>query len=43
MPIDVIDALKTIVQQEGGMDDREAEGYVKRLERERRFQTETWS
>lgn len=43
MPVDVVDALKTVLSQEGGMTDQKVEEYVKNLERERRFQTETWS
>ena len=43
MPVDVTDALKTVLRQEGGMTDLQVEEYVKKLERDRRFQTETWS
>jgi sulfite reductase alpha subunit-like flavoprotein len=43
MPSDVTNSLKTVLHQEGGMTDFEIEEYMKKLERDRRFQLETWS
>ena len=43
MPDNVRDALKTIISQEGKMSTEEAEEYVNKLDRSRRYQAETWS
>ncbi|XP_072841185.2 NADPH-dependent diflavin oxidoreductase 1 isoform X1 [Pogona vitticeps] len=43
MPEAVADALKTVFQSQGGLSALEAEQYLARLERDGRFQAETWS
>lgn len=42
MPRDVRAAVVAIAARHGGMGEDEAEAYVKRMERERRYQSETW-
>ena len=43
MPQDVAEALREVISEQGGMSGEEAERYLQRLEREGRYQTETWS
>lgn len=43
MPNDVINCLKSIMKEHGGMTEEEGEIYFKDLEMKRRFQCETWS
>ena len=43
MPQDVAEALQQVFVEEGGMSLEEAERYRQNLEREGRYQTETWS
>ncbi|XP_058301765.1 NADPH-dependent diflavin oxidoreductase 1 isoform X4 [Hylobates moloch] len=43
MPADVSEALMSIFQEEGGLCSPDAAAYLARLQRTRRFQTETWA
>ncbi|XP_032117622.1 NADPH-dependent diflavin oxidoreductase 1 isoform X2 [Sapajus apella] len=43
MPADVSEALVSIFQEEGGLCSSDATAYLARLQRTRRFQTETWA
>uniref|UniRef100_A0A803JEP3 NADPH-dependent diflavin oxidoreductase 1 n=1 Tax=Xenopus tropicalis TaxID=8364 RepID=A0A803JEP3_XENTR len=43
MPNEVTDALKWVLQSEGGLSAPDAEQYVVAMEKSRRFQSETWS
>lgn len=43
MPTDVRAALRQIIQQESGMNEDAAEEYIKTMERQNRYGTETWS
>jgi sulfite reductase alpha subunit-like flavoprotein len=43
MPTDVRNALKEIVQKEGGATEEAAEEFLKTMERQNRYSTETWS
>lgn len=43
MPSEVLQAVKDVVQVEGGKSEDEAELFIKELERTQRLQTETWS
>ncbi|XP_053552200.1 NADPH-dependent diflavin oxidoreductase 1 [Bombina bombina] len=43
MPTEVTEALKSVLQSEGGMTSIEAEQYLVMMEKARRFQSETWS
>lgn len=43
MPADVSEALTSIFQKEGGLSGPDAASYLARLQRTRRFQSETWA
>ena len=43
MPNDVIDCLKDIIQNHGGLSKEDSEKYFKEMEMRGRFQCETWS
>ena len=43
MPQDVAEALQEVFREQGGMSEQEAERYLRTLERQGRYQTETWS
>ena len=43
MPDSVRDAVKGVIQEEGGLTEEEAENYIRELDRTRRYQAETWS
>ncbi|XP_037089133.1 NADPH-dependent diflavin oxidoreductase 1-like isoform X2 [Pollicipes pollicipes] len=43
MPQDVAEALVDVFREQGGLTTEQAEAYLQRLEREGRYQTETWS
>ncbi|XP_004593477.2 NADPH-dependent diflavin oxidoreductase 1 [Ochotona princeps] len=43
LPAEVSEAVTAILQREGGLSSPEAAAYLARLERTRRFQTETWA
>ncbi|XP_034520765.1 NADPH-dependent diflavin oxidoreductase 1 isoform X2 [Ailuropoda melanoleuca] len=43
MPADVSEALTSIFQKEGGLSGPDAANYLARLQRTRRFQSETWA
>jgi len=42
MPIDVADALKQVFRTAGGMDTTQAQEFLASLEKQRRYQVETW-
>lgn len=43
MPIDVLDALKEVCVQHGGLSEQEAAAFIKQLQDNRRLQLETWA
>ncbi|XP_077986666.1 NADPH-dependent diflavin oxidoreductase 1-like [Glandiceps talaboti] len=43
MPTAVTDALKSAIKDGGNLTDQEVEDYMKKLERSKRYQAETWS
>lgn len=43
MPTDVTDALTAIIKNYGRISESEAEEYVRNLQRNKRFQLDTWS
>ena len=43
MPTDVTDALTTIIKKHGRISESEAEEYIRNLQRNKRFQLDTWS
>ena len=43
MPDDVHDAFQQVLVNEGNMDSDQARDYLCKMEKEQRYQTETWS
>lgn len=43
MPIDVLEALKEVAKEHGGLPQEQAEAFVKELQDSKRLQLETWA